>query len=81
MDRIFARDIVISVLLGVILALILREAIIAFVMWFPFLFVVLGIEEMEERIIRYIHIRRTIERLIPKECKRNKKNKRKVANR
>lgn len=62
MYRIFARDIVISVLLAIITSLLLNN-------WWllcmsePYLFIVLYVEQFEERLIRVQRMKKSIEKL------------------
>ena len=63
MNRIFARDIVIAVLLSVITAMILKEPCLVYCLPLPWLFCVLGLEEYAERLMRCVHGKRIIRKL------------------
>ncbi len=63
MHSVFIRDIIIATLLSVITAFLFKEICLAYCMILPYLFLIIGIEEFMERIIRIIHNQRIIRKL------------------
>lgn len=63
MNRVFLRDIVIATLISVIAAMMLKDPWMSIILILPILFMVLGVEECEEKLIRYIHAKRILKEL------------------
>ena len=62
MNGIFIRDVAIAVLLSIITAMLLHEPC-AILLTLAYLFMVIGIEEYTEKIVRFVHMRRQIKKL------------------